>query len=74
MEQFGLCQEYRQAVEDGRIKVEENCRKAFSTHGLEPARETCLSCLPAAQSATDLIAQNPDNLKMLDDPFVVTRF
>ena len=23
MEQFGLCQQYRQAVEDGRIKVEE---------------------------------------------------
>jgi len=68
MEQFGLCQQYRQAVEDGRIKVEELSESVLNARLGAGARN--LPFLPTRGAiGTDLIAQNPDNLKMLDDPF-----
>ena len=47
MEQFGLCQQYRKAVEAGRIRVEELSARPRSTPGSAPARATCRSCRPA---------------------------
>jgi glutaconate CoA-transferase subunit A len=68
MEQFGLCQQYRQAVEAGRIKVEELSESVLNARLGAGARN--LPFLPTRGAiGTDLIAQNPDNLKMLDDPF-----
>jgi len=68
MERFGLCQQYRKAVEAGRIRVEElsesvlNARLGAGARGL-PFLTT------RGAIGTDLIAQNPENLRMLDDPF-----
>ena len=68
MEQFGLCQQYRQAVEAGRIKVEELSESVLNARLGAGARN--LPFLPTLGAiGTDLIAQNPDNMKMLDDPF-----
>jgi len=68
MEQFGLCQQYRQAVEDGRIKVEELSESILNARLGAGARN--LPFLPTRGAiGTDLIARNPDNLKMIDDPF-----
>lgn len=68
MEQFGLCQQYRRAVEQGRVRVEEisesilNARLGAGARGL-PFLTT------RGAIGTDLVAQNPDQLRMIDDPF-----
>lgn len=68
MERFGLCQQYRKAVESGRIRVEElsesvlNARLGAGARGL-PFLTT------RGAIGTDLIANNPDNLRLLEDPF-----
>lgn len=68
MEQFGLCQQYRKAVEQGRIRVEEisesvlNARLGAGARGL-PFLTT------RGAIGTDLMKENSDNMKMLDDPF-----
>lgn len=68
MEQFGLCQQYRRAVEGGRIKVEELSETLLNARLGAGARN--LPFLPTRGAiGSDLIAQNPDNLKMVDDPF-----
>jgi len=68
MEQFGLCQQYRQAVEAGRIRVEELCETVLNARLGAGARN--LPFLPTRGAiGTDLIAQNPENMKLLDDPF-----
>lgn len=68
MEQFGLCQQYRKAVEDGRIRVEELSESVLNARLGAGARD--LPFLPTRGAiGTDLIAQNPENLVMLDDPF-----
>ncbi len=68
MEQFGLCQQYRKAVEQGRIKVEELSESLLNARLGAGARN--LPFLPSRGAiGTDLIAQNPHNLLMLDDPF-----
>jgi len=68
MEQFGLCQQYRQAVEQGRIRVEELSESLLNARLGAGARN--LPFLPSRGAiGSDLIALNPDNLKMLDDPF-----
>lgn len=68
MEQFGLCQQYRQAVESGRIRVEEISESILNARLGAGARN--LPFLPTRGGiGSDLIALNPDNLKMLDDPF-----
>ena len=67
MEQFGLCQQYRKAVEAGRITVEELSETALNARIGAGARN--LPFLPTrGLIGTDLIAIN-DNLVMLDDPF-----
>lgn len=68
MEQFGLCQQYRAAVEAGRVRVEELSESLLNARLGAGARQ--LPFLPSRGAiGTDLIAQNPDNLRMLDDPF-----
>ena len=67
MEQFGLCQQYRKAVEAGRIRVEELSETALNARLGAGARN--LPFLPTrGLIGTDLIDIN-DNLVMLDDPF-----
>jgi glutaconate CoA-transferase subunit A len=68
MEQFGLCQQYRQAVERGRIRVEEISETILNARLGAGARN--LPFLPTRGGiGSDLIALNPENLKMLEDPF-----
>ena len=68
MEQFGLCQQYRKAVEGGRIRVEELSETMLNARLGAGARN--LPFLPTRGGiGSDLVAQNPENLKMLDDPF-----
>lgn len=68
MEQFGLCQQYRKAVEGGRVRVEEISETVLNARLGAGARN--LPFLPTRGAiGTDLIAQNPDNMKLIDDPF-----
>jgi len=68
MEQFGLCQQYRKAVEQGRIRVEELSETLLNARLGAGARN--LPFLPSRGAiGSDLIAVNPENLIMLDDPF-----
>ncbi len=68
MEQFGLCQQYRQGVEAGRIRVEELCETVLNARLGAGARN--LPFLPTRGAiGTDLIAQNPENMKLIEDPF-----
>jgi glutaconate CoA-transferase subunit A len=68
MEQFGLCQQYRQAVEQGRIRVEELSETLLNARLGAGARNLPFLITRGA-IGSDLIAHNPENLKMLDDPF-----
>jgi glutaconate CoA-transferase subunit A len=68
MEQFGLCQQYRKAVESGRIRVEELSETLLNARLGAGARN--LPFLPTRGAiGSDLIAQNPDNLTLIEDPF-----
>jgi len=68
MEQFGLCQQYRQAVESGRVRVEEISETILNARLGAGARN--LPFLPTRGGiGSDLIRLNPENLKMLEDPF-----
>ena len=68
MEQFGLCQQYRKAVESGRVRVEELSETALNARLGAGTRN--LPFLPTrGLIGTDLIAQNQDNLVLIDDPF-----
>ncbi|MCP3974188.1 MAG: CoA transferase subunit A, partial [bacterium] len=67
MEQFGLCQQYRNAVERGDIAVEELSETALNARLGAGARN--LPFLPTrGLIGTDLIDIN-DNLVMIPDPF-----
>ncbi|UCG72890.1 MAG: CoA transferase subunit A [Chromatiales bacterium] len=68
MEQFGLCQQYRRAVEGGRVRVEELSESLLNARLGAGARN--LPFLPTRGAlGTDLIALNPDNLQLIEDPF-----
>lgn len=68
MEQFGLCQRYRKAVEAGQIRVEELSETALNARLGAGARN--LAFLPTTGLiGTDLIEVNPDNLIIIEDPF-----
>ncbi len=68
MEQFGLCQQYRKAVEGGRVRVEELSETALNARLGAGARN--LPFLPTrGLIGTDLIDQNPENLRFVADPF-----
>ena len=67
MEQFGLCQQYRKAVEAGRVRVEELSETALNARLGAGARN--LPFLPTrGLIGTDLIELN-ENLKLFQDPF-----
>lgn len=67
MEQFGLCQRYRKAVESNRVRVEELSETALNARLGAGARN--LPFLPTrGLIGTDLIDIN-EHLQMLDDPF-----
>lgn len=67
MEQFGLCQQYRKAVEAGAIRVEELSETALNSRLGAGARN--LPYLPTrGLIGTDLVAIN-DNLVEVEDPF-----
>jgi acyl CoA:acetate/3-ketoacid CoA transferase alpha subunit len=68
MEQFGLCQRYRAAVERGDIRVEELSETALNARLGAATRN--LPFLPTrGLIGTDLIDVNPDNLRIIPDPF-----
>lgn len=68
MEQFGLCQQYRRAVEKGRVRVEELSESLLNARLGAAARG--LPFLPTRGGiGSDLVARNPDTLRLLDDPF-----
>ena len=68
MEQFGLCQQYRRAVEAGTVRVEELSETALNSRLGAGARN--LPFLPTrGLIGTDLIATNPDSLVLVEDPF-----
>jgi len=68
MEQFGIAQQYRKAVESGRVRVEELSETALLARLAAAARG-----LPFMTTrgliGTDLIDLQPENLKLIDDPF-----
>ena len=67
MEQFGLCQQYRKGVEEGRIRVEELSETALNARLGAGARN--LPFLPTrGLIGTDLIDIN-ENLMLIQDPF-----
>ena len=67
MEQFGLCQQYRKGVEEGRIRVEELSETSLNARLGAGARN--LPFLPTrGLIGTDLIDQN-ENLTLFQDPF-----
>lgn len=68
MEQFGLCQQYRQAVEQGRIRVEEVSESILNARLGAGARNLPFGVTRGA-IGSDLVALNPENLRLLDDPF-----
>jgi len=68
MEQYGLCQQYRRAVEQGSVRVEELSETLLNARLGAGARN--LPFLPTKGGiGTDLVSHNPENLKMLEDPF-----
>lgn len=67
METFGLCQQYRKAVEQGRVRVEELSETALNARLGAGARN--LPSLPTrGLIGTDIVAVN-ENLKLYEDPF-----
>jgi glutaconate CoA-transferase subunit A len=67
METFGLCQQYRRAVEQGRVRVEELSETALNARLTAGARN--LPSLPTrGLIGTDLVAAS-ENLKLYEDPF-----
>jgi len=67
MEQYGLCQQYRKAVEEGRIRVEELSETSLNARLGAGARN--LPFLPTrGLIGTDLIDIN-ENLTLFQDPF-----
>jgi glutaconate CoA-transferase subunit A len=68
MEQFGLCRRYRASVEAGRIRVEELSESLLNARLGAGARQ--LPFLPSRGAiGSDLIARNPGNLRLIEDPF-----
>lgn len=68
MEQFGLCQQYRKAVESGRIRVEEISESVLNARLGAGARNLPFLTTRGA-IGTDLITQDPENMKLIEDPF-----
>lgn len=68
MEQFGTCRQFARAAESGRVRVQELSEWALLARLAAAAQ--ALPYLPIrGLVGTDLIAADPDNLRVLDDPF-----
>jgi len=68
MEQFGLCNQYRKAVERGEIVVEELSETALLARLGAGARGLPFQ-ITRGLLGTDLIDLQPDNLRVIEDPF-----
>jgi glutaconate CoA-transferase, subunit A len=68
MEQFGMCQQYRKGVESGAIRVEELSETALLAR-LAAAARGLPFMVTRGLIGTDLVELQPDNLKLIDDPF-----
>jgi glutaconate CoA-transferase subunit A len=68
MEQFGLCNQYRKAVERGEIAVEELSETALLARLGAGARGLPFQ-ITRGLIGTDLIALQPENLTVIEDPF-----
>jgi len=68
MEQFGLCNQYRKAVERGEIAVEELSETALLARLGAGARGLPFQ-ITRGLLGTDLIDLQPDDLRVIDDPF-----
>jgi glutaconate CoA-transferase, subunit A len=68
MEQFGLCHQYRKAVERGEIVVEELSETALLARLGAGARGLPFQ-VTRGLIGTDLIDLQPDNLRVIEDPF-----
>ena len=68
MEQFGLCNQFRKAVERGEIVFEELSETALLARLGAGARGLPFQ-ITRGLLGTDLIDLQPDNLRVIDDPF-----
>lgn len=68
MERFGLCQNYRKAVQAGVIEVEEYSETTFLARLGAAARNLPFG-ISAGLIGTDLVGLHPDTLREIDDPF-----
>jgi glutaconate CoA-transferase, subunit A len=68
MEQFGLCNQYRKAVERGEIVVEELSETALLARLGAGARGLPFQ-VTRGLLGTDLIDLQPENLRVIEDPF-----
>jgi glutaconate CoA-transferase subunit A len=68
MEQFGLCNQYRKAVERGEIAVEELSETALLARLGAGARGLPFQ-ITRGLIGTDLIELQPENLRVIEDPF-----
>ena len=68
MEQFGLCNQYRKAVERGEIAVEELSETALLARLGAGARGLPFQ-ITRGLLGTDLVDLQPDVLRVIDDPF-----
>ena len=68
MEQFGLCNQYRKAVERGEIAVEELSETALLARLGAGARGLPFG-ITRGLLGTDLIDLQPDTLRVIEDPF-----
>lgn len=68
MERFGLCQNYRKAVQAGLIEVEEYSETTFLARIGAAARDLPFG-ISKGLIGTDLVALHPDTLREVEDPF-----
>lgn len=68
MERFGLCQNYRKAVQAGAIEVEEYSETTFLARLGAAARGLPFG-ISKGLVGTDLVALHPDTLREMEDPF-----
>lgn len=68
MEQFGTCRRFARAAESGRVRVREVSEWALLARLAAAAQALPFSPIRGLLG-TDLIAADPENLRVLDDPF-----
>lgn len=68
MERFGLCQNFRRAVQEGRIEVEEYSETTLLARLGAAARDLPFG-ISKGLLGTDLVRLHPDTLREVEDPF-----